>query len=830
MIARIPTLFLLTLITLFWSSTMALGQRYPFFVQPISVQDIKPMADELKLSPSQVEVVIGFHETYGEQFNKLQEGELSELVDRAMVIGRDMNWMGGQVQIPLRKEIESVIEAAVDVWEAFERIDREFFNKVRGLLHEEQFLALDRLQNKRKVDAYRAVHLRLVRSFNDGSAAKLDDMVKRLDLSVLEQQALYEAMDLYERQMIQLSDRLEKQILTALTLLLDEVDRLGIRDMDMMEMMAFFAEEGRQEELKAIFDEESVPLQETASKLSKLHWNTYVKVFALLPPDKALDFQERYFRAVYQAGQEVFEARSFIKRALDLPSLTGDQRLPIQEILNKLNTDFDSLSRKLAKAIEAKRAYRTIAVMEDEVLSPHQEAIDGYLVKIDSMAEDAMNATEMQLLPDQLEALNVEEPEDETDMPRWARNRSGRGGRPHGGVGGRTGSGRRGDFPIPPMGLEQVTRFALWVGVSESELPMIETLHEGYMTDYEDMGESYDEALQAKYDDLDVNEEGRTGWYQRRQIRTEVLESYRVLLSDRENRFFEEFSVILPPDLNPEMVSTIRRAQDRARERKGQTQSDWVLRGQPESAVDVGALLLMTDPEAVDGEARAKLIKVLQSYDNDVTGEIAVLQSQMEKLQSLQERLWSGDEYDSDLRQNMDKLRQKRRQDVSETALRLTLVNRGAMGQIEESLPEETQWSLREQYDKASYPEVFRDDSSLDRIFEQLIALETITPAERQSMESMVFDHRSQYRELTDEMLTLAKARSSKTTSWPPNEDMMDSWMKSEQLKYQRSELNNRTRTRLQLMLGDERAVEIHGLIMDGPLLEEGMVEVESSE
>ncbi|MEE2906918.1 MAG: hypothetical protein VX527_03705 [Planctomycetota bacterium] len=828
MTSRFPTLLLLTLITLFWTSAMAMGQRYPFFVQPISVKDLKPMSDELKLSPSQVEVVIGFHETYGEQFNKLQEGELSELVDRAMVIGQDMNWMGGQVQIPERKEIESVIEAAVDVWEAFERIDREFFNKVRGLLHEEQFQALERFQNKRKVEAYRSIHLRLVRAFNDGSAARLDDMIKRLDLSVLEQQALYEPMDLYEREMIQLSDRLEKQILAAITLLLDEVDRLGIRDMDMMEMMAFFAEEDRQEELKAIFDEESVPVQETASKLSKLHWNTYVKVFALLPPDKALDFQERYFRDVYQAGQEVFETRSFIKRALDLPSVTETQRVPIQEILIKLNTDFDALSRKLAKAIETKRAYRTIAMMEEDELSPHQQAIDGYLVKIDSMAEDAMNATEMQLLPEQLEALDVKEPDEDTDMPRWARNRSGSGG-PHGGGSERSGSGRRSDFPIPPMGLEQVTRFALWVGVSESELPMIETLHEGYMTDYEDMGESYDEAIQAKYDDLDVNEEGRTGWYQRRQVRMEVLETYRALLSDRENRFFEEFSVMLPPDLNPEMVTTIRRAQDRARERRGHIRDDWVLRGQPESWVDVGALLLMTDPEAVDGEARSTLIKVLQSYDNDVTGEIAVLQGQMEKLRSLQERLWSGEEYDQDLRQNMDKLRQKRRQDVSETALRLTLVNRGTMSQIEETLPEETQWSLREQYDKASYPEVFRDYSSLDKIFEQVIVLENITPAERQMMESMVLDHRSQYRELTDEMLTLAKARSSKTTSWPPNEDMMDSWMKSEQLKYQRGELNNRTRTRLQLMLGDERAVEVNGLLQDVPQVEEGVVvEVES--
>ena len=67
--ARIKTMIFVILITLLGTPGLVFGQRYPFFVQPISVEDLKPMADELKLSPTQVEVVIGFHETYGEQFN-----------------------------------------------------------------------------------------------------------------------------------------------------------------------------------------------------------------------------------------------------------------------------------------------------------------------------------------------------------------------------------------------------------------------------------------------------------------------------------------------------------------------------------------------------------------------------------------------------------------------------------------------------------------------------------------------------------------------------------------------------------------------------------------
>ena len=95
------------------------------------------MADEL--APDQSEAMIGFHETYGKDFTRLQEGELDELIDQGMAVAKDMNWMARQMNIPPRKEIESIIKAAEAVWVAFERIDSRFFSQLRSLLHEEQF-------------------------------------------------------------------------------------------------------------------------------------------------------------------------------------------------------------------------------------------------------------------------------------------------------------------------------------------------------------------------------------------------------------------------------------------------------------------------------------------------------------------------------------------------------------------------------------------------------------------------------------------------------------------------------------------------------------------
>ena len=199
------------------------------------------------------------------------------------------------------------------------------------------------------------------------------------------------------------------------------------------------------------------------------------------------------------------------------------------------------------------------------------------------------------------------------------------------------------------------------------------------------------------------------------------------------------------------------------------------------------------------------------------------MSGQLEKLQSIQSRLWSGEEYEQDIRGKMETLRQKRQKEVGETAIRLTCSiamrlkhDQGSSGRRMVSAGGIRQERLSE---------VFRDSSSLDDIIDQCLAMESISPAERQTIETMAMDHQMKYRELTNQMLELAKSRAAIVASWPPNQEMMDGWMKSEQLEFDRGELNGRTRARLQLLLGDQRAVEIDGLMPEAEEMRAEMIE-----
>ena len=829
MTARFPVLALLVTVAVLAMPSRTLAQRFPFFVQPISVKDLKPMADELKLSPDQAEAMIGFHEIYGKDFTGLQEGELDELIDKSMAVAKDMNWMARQLNIPPRKEIESIIKAAEAVWAAFERIDNRFFMQVRSLLHEEQFAAIERIQNRRRVDAYRSLHLRLVESLNDGAGADLVKMLDRLELSELERESLNESLQSYERDIVKQCKKLQKRILDATAIVLDEVDRLGIRDMEMMEMMAFMTDPERQDELKAIVDLQSVPIQEVAADLSEINWKTYRKVYPLLPSEAAIDLQERYFREVYRGtGDEVFTARAWIKRAMDLPSVDAAQKSQMKAVLDQLNIDFESLSSKISKAIESKRALRTMDVIEGDVPSEHQPDIDRYKDRSSSMASKAEERVRMLLTSQQQELLDGEEVEESgNDRSRWAR-RGGRGGR-GGSTRGSGGSGRRGSwggFPVEAMEMDRVNRFALWVGIPSEEMPRIEAIHLGYMSDYETLSESYQTSLDEAYEAMEEGE-GRGRWMKRRSVRNEVTERYRQKLLDRENTLFGEFEILLPEGTDPKIIGTIRRAQDRDRVRSGQQQSGWALRQNPESTIDLASILLSVDPVELDQKDRLQMVGLIADYEEQITGDLELLNDQLEKLQSIQGRLWSGEEYEQDIRGKMESLRQKRQKEVGETAIRLTVLNRDALESMIKVLPDDSGWYLQEEYDKNAFSEVFEDYTALDDIIEQCLASESVSPAERQTIETMAMDHRMKYRGLTNQMLEMAKSRAALVASWPPNPDMMDGWMKSEQLEFERGELNGRTRARLQLLLGDERAIEIDGLMPDmEDMLQEDEVEI----
>ena len=87
----------------------AQAQRYPFFVQPISVESLRELARELELSREQQAALLPVYSRYQGEFEQLQENDVSDLFEQGMTMGRSMwSWQGGNFSIPPRKDLDDV--------------------------------------------------------------------------------------------------------------------------------------------------------------------------------------------------------------------------------------------------------------------------------------------------------------------------------------------------------------------------------------------------------------------------------------------------------------------------------------------------------------------------------------------------------------------------------------------------------------------------------------------------------------------------------------------------------------------------------------------------
>lgn len=81
-----------TLAGLLTFTSPAMSEEYPFFVQPMTVQDVRVIADELDLSREQSLALLGQYADYNLAFGELQEKDVQKVMDHAMDLVMQFQW------------------------------------------------------------------------------------------------------------------------------------------------------------------------------------------------------------------------------------------------------------------------------------------------------------------------------------------------------------------------------------------------------------------------------------------------------------------------------------------------------------------------------------------------------------------------------------------------------------------------------------------------------------------------------------------------------------------------------------------------------------------
>ena len=294
------------------------AQEYPFIVQPMTVQDVRVIAEELDLSREQTQALLGQYESYNLSFEQLQETDVADFMDHLMDVAMTAQPWGGQFQIPSRKDVNDIVNEALAAIRAFGRIDEGFFDSIMPLLSDEQLGRLDYERQRRALDRLSLLHRNIVGEINEGAAPDLFGIMRRVDLDDASAELADEVLSAHARRAIAIYRRFELACKAAIEQVLNEIDRFGLRDMDPVSMMSFFTDETRLEELKELFDVMSKPLQEAAFSMSKENLRALRSLQDVLPEDAWRNVRDRFIRSGYwDVAQNIPQLRENLVRLLE---------------------------------------------------------------------------------------------------------------------------------------------------------------------------------------------------------------------------------------------------------------------------------------------------------------------------------------------------------------------------------------------------------------------------------------------------------------------------------------------------------------------------------
>ena len=148
----------------------------------------------------------------------------------------------------------------------------------------------------------------------------------------------------------------------------------------------------------------------------------------------------------------------------------------------------------------------------------------------------------------------------------------------------------------------------------------------------------------------------------------------------------------------------------------------------------------------------------------------------------------------------MRKRWQSRRSEVTEVADELALFNREAADGVFAAVPDQASWSLRDAYERAAYPDIFRDEQAVDPALSQLQEI-GLSPEQQQKVERRATAYRASWLQLTREMVQLKRDSPGGGGMFPINRDRMESGLTMARLKYRRGQLDERTMAQLELIL-----------------------------
>ena len=807
---------LIAIFVLLPSSDRVCAQGLPMVPDPIDSRDLMDYADRLTLSRQQKLAILPMHDAYFKRFARLRERDIQKIQDDLMELIASINPMA--LAIPPREDIEALVRQYDLILKKIQTVDRRLFNDIRTILTDEQMLLVDLVRRARERSLYRQVTLEVGGEFNPGAAIDLSEMVRDLDLTTSVKVMVDPMMRTYESALLEGVRDLHREMKKIVTMVLDTIDDLGLRDMSFMEMGERFNDEEFQASIMALFDEASRPFQKATSDISRLNLTTYQRLAKLLDPESRRKLRGRYFQKVYSRSvRGLRRTEEYFRRVLKIDGLTASQRDEIKQLQETFHMRNKPVILEIAGLIEDSRRYRTMMQLEDKGNNPQEKKIQNLVERREQITKTTKRTIDAILGPKLVAQLE--------DMPTDEQLKQESSKRINGGDGGQrievaegmvTAYKKVAPSEFLPISLRGVEEYAVTLKLDASQRSILDSLYDDYRLSFDALSASPKPADAPAPPNPGANQAAAEEEPDENRVALEKaksrIETF-ISIQDLDATFIANLGLVLEGDQSEVAIERFHLKRRReislnSLSRPSRFNSDF-----NETLIDLTHLL---DDISLSDIDRRTTEAPLQEYEQKSVVMLELLSEvimELERMYALRdvikrERPTAAKALEPRMQKSYDALR--------ETNKTLMTINRTHLAKLQEKLSEDARWRFARRYNEQAYPEIYRDDRSAEKLIDSALQLDDLTSPQREGILHLAAAFRDRYYGLSQEMVDIVRQRPDQVFNGAIPIDMILRELHNEKLKYERNETSERTRTRIELLLSEEQMMLAKRSIRDG--------------
>ena len=803
---------LFMLLPMFLSAT-ALGQAMPIFNDPLKIKEIEKFTERLDLTTPQKEAVIQEYDQYVLLYSQVRAGEIQKFEDLVTAFAGRFNFMS--FKIPERDEIDELITKGKRAMKSIDRVDSNFFDTITDMLTESQQRELKRIRSERSLDAYRILVLEMLAEMNRSARPNMTRLIQY----VVEEESVETTATLerYEQRLLRYAEESLAVMIQVIDVALDMVDELGIREMEREEMFMLFMDEDQMADLKSKGNLLIAPLQKQAFEISELNWKTWNTINAQIAEEVRRPLAMLYFNKGFRdavRGYTSLDKR--FEKALNLELLNEGQRQELLSLQGDYETHSFSLATKYAKLLMQAWEFRTIEQREggvsefDSAVSlaekSREKKVKSTLARLDNILgyslveildeqkkqKDTKNYSKDLNAANQNEVAEVQPSAIEDKKVQVTLG---------GGV----------DIP-KPMNAGFATDIAMQLGLDDGGVDIINALFSDYREKYSVLHEQTVEKSNRFEKDASLALGARL------RTRQELTDQASEAVALLDVAFFDDLVVVTDLKRDDQKVTMLEQFRMRKRIFGTTTRFNWsrtpgkildlvnvfVIDDDLFPLTETGSTLLHNEMLNYHQQADGFFQEVVKAeFDMSHISDAMTLTREMEQSASSAKLAANMQQKWSDLYTTMQLAKQE-----------LIRANQQLVSKLLEELPKEDYWTVRTHYSKVAFPRVFEDKGDATKMLAAAEAIQTLGPAQQGELTRLAEQYRTDYWNICESMIELNEAAVLEESSG--GRMMSESGIKQQidkgKLQFERTELNNRIRMRLRMVLNEEQIKQVPGL------------------